>query len=430
MSSLLFALSGQAGTVAPSLGSVFKHYNGAPFAIRFSDDSRWYSHHGKATFELCLRTEDAWNALSRTPDEVSLGTRYVNGEIDVEGDLYAALRAMPQIEEAIAHSIPASVVAIRNLAAELGDHLGRLLHLGALHSHKRDAAAISQHYDKPSEFYELFLGPSMVYSCAYFRSWEETLDEAQRNKMDLICRKLGLEPQESFLDIGCGWGSLVLHAAERYSAAARGVSLSKEQVAYGQRRIAAHGQAERCEVSWSDFRDLEDGGVQFDKIASVGMVEHVGEKYIAAYFREAHKLLRCGGLFLNHGITRSASSPHTRRSFIDRFVFPDGELLTLSQMIAAAESAGFEVRDVEDLREHYEETLHRWVQGLTEHEHEAATLCDAKTFRIWRLYMAGSAEAFRCGDIAIHQLLLSKNDCGQSSATRVRAAWYKDWQAD
>lgn len=428
MSSLTLAPSGHADAVAASLDSVFHSYQGPPFAIRFWDDTRWHSRGGDAHFEFRLRTEEAWKALSRSPDEVSLGTRYVDGDIDVDGDLYAALRALPQIEEAITHHIPAPVAAVREYTADLAEHLARFVHLGTTHSQRRDAASIAQHYDKPSSFYELFLGRSMVYSCAYFRSWSESLDEAQCNKMDLICRKLSLKPQERFLDIGCGWGSLILHACQRYGASARGVSLSKEQVSYAKNRIAAEGQSERCEVTWTDFRELEKTQACFDKIASVGMCEHVGAKHIGAYFREAHSLLCPGGLFLNHGITRSASSPHRSRSFIDKYVFPDGELLTLSQMVQAAEDAGFEVRDVEDLREHYEETLHRWVQSLNEHESEAIELCGAKTVRIWRLYMAGSAEAFRCGEIAIHQMLLSKNDDGRSSAAKARAAWYQDWR--
>lgn len=427
MASTTLASPGHAETTAIALDSIFKSYDGPPFAIRFRDGSRWLTSNGEPRFELCLRTEEAWQALSSSPDDVSLGTRYVDGDIDVEGDLYLALRAAPQIEKAIHDSLPAPVAALREYTAGVSDHLARFAHLGTLHSHKRDASAIAQHYDKPPAFYELFLGPSMVYSCAFFRSWEQSLDQAQCNKMELICRKLSLEPGQRFLDIGCGWGSLVLHAFQQHGAKARGVSLSRQQVEYAQRRMENAGCSANCEVTFTDFRDLQADKPRFDKIASVGMCEHVGLKNIAAYFREAYQLLEPGGLFLNHGITRNATAPEKNRSFIDKYVFPDGELLTLSQMVHAAEQAGFEVRDVEDLREHYEETLHRWVEGLNQHQDEAVALTDVRTFRIWRLYMAGSAEAFRRGDIAIHQLLLSKNNSGRSSARKVRESLYRDW---
>jgi cyclopropane-fatty-acyl-phospholipid synthase len=410
------------------LDSAFKRYEGPPFAIRLWDGSSWSSHNDNPLFAIRVRTEGAWKALSTSPDDLSLGARYIDDEIDIEGDLYLALRALPLIEQAICNSLPSSATLLREYTAELADRVSRFAHWGAVHSQRRDAASIAQHYDKPASFYELFLGPTMVYSCAYFRSWANTLDDAQRNKMDLICRKLNLQSGERFLDIGCGWGSLILHARENYGALAHGVSLSQQQVDYAKHRIAARDQAAQCEVSWSDFRDLDEVHMPFDKIASVGMCEHVGLKNIAAYFREAYKLLLPGGLFLNHGITRCAVAPRKGPSFIDHYVFPDGELLTLSQMIQAAEDAGFEVRDVEDLREHYEETLHRWVEALNRHEQEAITLTDAKTFRIWRLYMAGSAEAFRRGDIAIHQLLLSKSNKGESSAVKMRAKWYENWQ--
>jgi cyclopropane-fatty-acyl-phospholipid synthase len=204
------------------------------------------------------------------------------------------------------------------------------------------------------------------------------------------------------------------------------VSLSSSQVEFAKQRIAATGESVDCKIYWSDFRDLDQVHTPFNKIASVGMCEHVGLKHIDAYFREAYQLLLPNGLFLNHGITRRAGTQDNPTSFMDRYVFPDGELLTLTEMIRAAEDAGFEVRDVEDLREHYEETLHRWVAGLNRNRDRAIDLTDVKTFRIWQLYMAGCAEAFRRGDIAIHQLLLSKNDNGHSAAAGTREPWYRN----
>lgn len=426
MSSLACASSGQAAKASPILDSIFKSYSGPPFAIRFWDGTTWPSPAHVARFTVCLNSENAWKILSVAPTDLALGSRYVEREIDIEGDLYLALRTLPLIKSSVRDNIPVSAASLPEYVSLVADQLGRLLHGGASHSQKRDAASISYHYDKPAEFYELFLGPSMVYSCAYFRTWLNTLDDAQYDKMDLICRKLDLQPNERFLDIGCGWGSLVLHAREHYGVFSHGVSLSEEQVRYAKCRIEESGHMDDCEIQWSDFRDLDEVHMPFNKLASVGMCEHVGRKQIDAYFREAYKLLLPKGLFLNHGITTRAGREQRGPSFIDRYVFPDGELLTLTEMIRAAEDAGFEVRDVEDLREHYEETLHRWVDALIEHEERAVALTDEKTFRIWKLYMSGSAEAFRRGDIAVHQLLLSKNDHGQSNTSKVREVWYQD----
>jgi cyclopropane-fatty-acyl-phospholipid synthase len=426
MSTTTFVSQRQATLIAPLLESVFAAYEGPAFAIQFWDCSIWYSNPSDTQFVLILRTEQAWRALSSSPDELSLAKKYIDGEIDVEGDLYLVVRSLPMIEHAIRTSVPTAAISLRSFVSAWADQIATFVRQGALHSHRRDAASIAHHYDKPAEFYELFLGDTMVYSCAYFRSLENSLDQAQRDKMHLICRKLDLTPGERFLDIGCGWGSLVLHAAENFDVSAHGVSLSQKQVEYAKRRIAVSKRSIQCDVSWSDYRDLEEVHMPFDKIASVGMCEHVGEKNIGAYFQQAYRLLHPGGLFLNHGITRSFSMSLKGPSFIDQYVFPDGELLTLTRMVKAAEDAGFEVRDVEDLREHYEETLHRWVDALSRYEYQAISLTDEKTFRTWKLYMTGSAEAFRRGDIAIHQMLLSRSEKGQSKSAKVREAWYRE----
>jgi cyclopropane-fatty-acyl-phospholipid synthase len=419
---------GQAATASAQLDSIFESYGGPAFAIRFWDGSAWISQDANATFGICLRTEDAWRALCKSPDDVALGAKYIDGDIEVEGDLYLALRALPLVESAITKTIPARVQKIRHRGASVANHVQRLTHWGRAHSLERDAASIAHHYDKPPEFFRLFLGSSMVYSCAYFQTWSKTLDQAQTDKMDLICRKLDLRRDERFLDIGCGWGSLVLHAGTQYGAISRGISLSEKQVNYAARRISQQEPTPQCEVELMDFRDLAWQKARFHKIASVGMCEHVGLKHIGEYFQHAYTMLFPRGLFLNHGITQRAGARRTGPSFIDRYIFPDGELLTLAEIVTAAENAGFEVRDVEDLREHYEETLHRWVSALNENESEALALTDAPTVRTWRLYMSGCAEAFRRGDIAIHQILLSKNDHGLSDAAKVRDRWYRNGQ--
>lgn len=417
---------GLAATTAAQLDQIFESYTGPGFAIRFWDGSSWVSHDSNVTFEIWLRTENAWRALCKSPDDVALGAKYINEEIEVEGDLYLALRALPLLESSISRALPAPLQRLRHHTAALANRIERVTHWGRTHSTQRDATAISHHYDKPPEFFKLFLGNSMVYSCAYFQSWSNTLDEAQTEKMDLLCRKLDLRRDERFLDIGCGWGSLLLHAATQYGAVARGISLSAKQVDHTVRRIRECQMAAQCDADLMHFRDLAGQSARFHKIASVGMCEHVGRKHIAEYFQNAYGMLLPGGLFLNHGITRRAGSSRPEPSFIDRYIFPDGELLTVSEMVTAAEGAGFEVRDVEDLREHYEETLHRWVAALNENESEAVALTDAPTVRTWRLYMSGCAEAFRRGDIAIHQILLSKNDHGLSTAEKVRERWYRN----
>jgi cyclopropane-fatty-acyl-phospholipid synthase len=420
-----FSYKGRARDTAPLLDAVFHEYVGPAFAIRFWDNSIWYSSTEDVGFRIFLHSQDAWLAMSATPNELSLGKKYIAGEIDVDGDLFLALRALPWIRTSLEDYLSSSAACFQEFAKLLLVRISRMLHWGPAHSKRRDAASISYHYDKPSSFYQLFLGPSMVYSCAYFRDWNDDLVRAQNAKMDMICRKLDLRPNDRFMDIGCGWGSLVLRSVQKYGVIGCGASLSRQQVIYGKECIAQAHLAGRAAICWSDFRDLSEVHSPFHKLASVGMCEHVGLNHIDEYFREAFRLLLPGGLFLNHGITRSAQSPSKGPSFISQYVFPDGELLTLTEMVRAAEEAGFEVRDVEDLREHYEETLHRWVDALCQHEREAIEVTDLETFRIWKLYMAGSAEAFRRGDIAVYQLLLSKNIAGKSHATSRREEWYK-----
>jgi cyclopropane-fatty-acyl-phospholipid synthase len=292
---------------------------------------------------------------------------------------------------------------------------------------------IQFHYDLGNDFYALWLDQRMVYSCAYFAEGAQDLDAAQRNKLDLICRKLDLRPEEDFLDIGCGWGGLVLHAAGAYGARATGITLSEEQAALARQRIAAAGLQGRCRVEVRDYRDMPPG-TRFDTIASVGMVEHVGRSYLPPYYAEAYRLLRPGGLFLNHGIIslEPTVSPlrHTvgrwlRRwtSFIERHVFPGSELVSAAELIRPAEIQGFELHDMESLREHYVRTLRQWVARIEARADEAIALVGESTYRTWRLYMAGSAHAFATGRIGVVQLLLGKQSAPQGTR---RQSWYSD----
>ncbi len=346
---------------------------------------------------VILRVPDA-SALKylRHPDLATLGEAYVEGHIDVEGPIDEALRAAEALS--------------RRMGA---DGRGRRPLLHRLHTRKRDAEAIRYHYDVSNEFYALWLDPRMVYSCAYFRTGNEDLETAQAQKLDHICRKLQLQPGDRFLDIGCGWGALLQWAAEHYGAIATGITLSRNQHALASERIRAAGLQDRCRVLLQDYRDVPGEGV-FDKIASVGMFEHVGLKNLPLYFGTIRRLLREGGIALNHGIT--SVDPDSRTvglgagEFIEKYVFPHGELPHLSLVLREISAAGLEVMDVETLRLHYAKTLAHWSGRLEANCKRARTLAGEKRFRIWRVYLAGCAHAFERGWVTIQQVLAVKND--------------------
>jgi len=313
-----------------------------------------------------------------------------------------------------------------------------LQRFGRQHSRRRDRRAVQFHYDLGNDFFALFLDRRMVYSCAYFESEGDDLDDAQLAKLDYVCRKLRLRPGERFLDVGCGWGSLVMHAAERYGVEAVGITLSEKQAALARERIAAAGLTGTCRVELRDYRTLG-RDAPFDKAASIGMVEHVGSRKLPAYFAAVLRALRPGGLFLNHGIvtiggarpksvlTRIMDRVWRRNEFIERYVFPDGVLVPSAAVVESAESAGFELRDVESLREHYTRTLRHWIRRLEQQHDRAVELVGEFTYRVWRLYMSGSAYAFDTGRIGIIQTLLAKQGPGGTvSLPRTRRDLYDE----
>jgi len=369
---------------------------------------------------VVVESPQAFQSLVAEPNEITLGEAFIQGGLDIEGDIFSVF----SIAEHIFNRPRPLRMQILEKASVASFSLGRWFRQGSRHSLQRDSASISYHYDQPVDFFRPWLGQSLAYSCAYFRNAEDTLDDAQEQKLDLICRKLRLQPLERFLDIGCGWGSLVLHAANKYHVHAQGITLSREQAQEAKRRIEESSLGQRCAVELRDYRESDGTQQPFDKIASVGMFEHVGLKNLRQYFSIVRRLLRPGGVFLNHGITRSYTSATRKASFIDRYVFPDGHLVTLSQVLEAAESQGLEVRDVENLREHYELTLRRWVEGLRQNSGTLLKFVSKGTYRIWLLYMAGSAAAFRRGDIAVHQVLFSRLDRGSSQLPLTRQDWY------
>jgi len=295
---------------------------------------------------------------------------------------------------------------------------------GARHSKERDRQAVTYHYNRSNDFYALWLDSRMVYSCAYFTTPDDDIDIAQERKLDYISRKLRLRPGERLLDIGCGWGGLVIYAAQHYGVESYGITLSEPQAEFAQKRIEEAGLTGKCKVEVRDYRDVHEAD-SFDKIVSVGMFEHVGEALLPTYFKQAWQLLHPGGVFLNHGIASdSFDEAHAKTSFVNHYVFPDGELLPINTTLRAAETSGFEVRDVESLREHYTLTLRHWVQRLEAHAEEARKLTNDVTYRVWRLYMSGSAHAFKAGTNNIYQTLLAKPDRGDSGLPLTRTDWY------
>ncbi|MFI7545528.1 class I SAM-dependent methyltransferase [Actinoplanes sp. NPDC049599] len=383
---------------------------------------------------LIVRTRRALRRLMWRPDELGLARAYVSGDLDVTGDLYDALgRLAPLIfRGADARGLPKRAVAAQLLrlgvlGPEPKPPPEEIAMRGSRHTRHRDGQAISHHYDVGNNFYRIVLGESMVYSCAYWTSTDAGYDlaAAQRDKLDLICRKLALKPGMRLLDVGCGWGALALHAAREYGVDVVGITLSAEQADYARKQVAEAGLTAHMEIRIQHYHDADDG--PYDAISSVGMAEHVGSGRYAEYAAALFRQLKPGGRLLNHQI--AAIHPGTagakkRRSFIDAYVFPDGELASLGSTVSVLEEAGFEVRDVHALREHYARTLRAWVTNLEADWPTAVRLAGAGRARVWRLYMAASAMAFEQARIGINQVLCVKaRRDGTSGMSATRQAW-------
>ncbi len=387
-----------------------------PVGLRFWDGSALGPADGEAV--LVLRSPLALRYLLWSPGELGLARAFVSGELELEGDIYAALGLRDHLDSS------GGEVHVRVGGAERLRLLGAVHRLGALglpppppreevrlsggrHSKARDAAAISHHYDISNDFYRLVLGETMTYSCALFRSDQTSLDDAQRAKYDLICRKLGLAPGMRLLDVGCGWGGMVLHATEHYGVQAVGITISREQAQLATERVAAAGLAGQVAIRVQDYRDVGDG--PYDAISSIGMFEHVGLDQLSEYFRVLRSLVRDEGRVLNHGISRppgqEGRTAFKRKSFVERYVFPDGELHEVGSVVSAMQACGLEARDVECLREHYAKTLRCWVANLEANWDEAVGLVGPGRARVWQLYMAASALNFAANRTSIHQVL-------------------------
>ena len=381
--------------------------------------------HQPAEFTLVLNDPTALRRLLLGRDPLRFAEAYFTGQIDVEGDFFVALQLRDHLPALTLSWSDRLRLAVRLLApippatdAELrADGVRR-------HTRAENKAAIAFHYDLSNDFYALWLDPAMVYSCAYYETEDSSLAQAQWSKLDHICRKLRLQPGEQLLDIGCGWGALVMHAARHYGVKATGITLSERQLALARERIAAAGLQGQVEVRLCDYRDMTG---QFDKIASVGMFEHVGLKNLPTYFASVNRLLKPAGLFLNHGITHEEDGWGQALSskFINRYVFPDGELDRASNVMRVMEQQQFELQDVEALRMHYAKTLRAWVAKLEEGHEQALQYVDEAHYRIWRLYMAASALEFETGELGLYQILASKRDGGPAPVPLTRRYMYE-----
>jgi cyclopropane-fatty-acyl-phospholipid synthase len=400
------------------------------YAFRCWDGSVWEAEAGQPTrFTMVLQHPGSVCRMFLPATERNLGEAYIYDDIDIEGDMEGVF-SMAEHLVGLHLSLPEKIrigAQLLGLPSQRRARIGRqaVILKGGPHSIERDRRAVTYHYDTSNDFFSLYLDKRMVYSCAYFAEPSDSLETAQAHKLDYICRKLRLRRGDRLLDIGCGWGGLLLFAAKHYGVTALGITLSEPQAELAKERIAKERLQDVCRVEVRDYREIE-GAAAFDRIASIGMVEHVGEKKLPEYFAQAWRMLRPGGLFLNHGIAHPPTfHSNPRRSFSQAYVFPDGNPASIDVETHCAELAGFEVRDIESLREHYAMTLRHWVRRLEAHRDEAIRLTDEPTYRTWRLFMSASAHGFETGQYNIYQSLLLKPDQGKSRLPLTRRDLYK-----
>ena len=400
-----------------------------PFAVRLSDGSTIGTEEGEPAFTLVLKRPQALRRMLLPPSELALGEGYIFDDYDIEGDMVAAFRF---IDEASLRR--PSLATVFRLAWQLwglerkGRHAredgqkwreGYDVYVveGNLHATDRDRRAVQFHYDLSNDFFKLWLDKRLVYSCAYFSSGQETLEQAQEAKLDLLCRKLDLRPGERLLDVGCGWGGLVLHAATRYDVCATGITLSAAQAEEARARIEAAGLDGRCQVSVRHYEDLE-ADARFDKVVSIGMFEHVGEEKLAGYLAHVRRVLPPGGLFLLQGGVARKDRRHAgrrwmdtlrrgRTAFMQKYSFPDSNLLDVPTVLAAAESARFEPLAVTCMRPHYVQTLRHWLNRLEGKREAAVAEVGEAAYRCWRLILAGYLHLLHSGRLSEYQLVLA-----------------------
>jgi cyclopropane-fatty-acyl-phospholipid synthase len=416
-----------------ALAQIFENFVGpdAPVEFLAYDGSRAGAE--DSPVRITVRSPAAVSYLAQAPGALGLARAYVSGHLDVDGDMYTALARLANAQN-MDVGLPDRLQLFRDLGGPkvLFPRLApppqevqissRLL-TGLRHSKGRDARAISHHYDVSNRFYEWVLGPSMAYTCAVYPTADSTLEEAQAAKFDLVARKLGLHQGMRLLDVGCGWGGMVMHAAREYGVQALGVTLSEQQASWGQQAIEQAGLSGLAEIRHLDYRDVPETG--FDAVSSIGLTEHIGMRQLPGYFEFLLGKLQPEGRLLNHCITRPDNTePSVRqRGFINRYVFPDGELEGPGYLISLMHDTGFEVRHEENLREHYAKTLAAWGENLDAHWKEAVAEVGEGTARVWRLYMAGSRLGFDRNQIQLHQVLGAKLTDSGVSGMPLRPDW-------
>ncbi len=410
------------------------------FAVRLWDGTEWRPPgNSRDLFTIVFNHPKALARLLYFPVDRRLGEAYIYGDFDVEGDMFWLFALEDHIEKKYRELVKKisfwlnlnSILRARVEEKRLTGRRGPARLRGRVHSIERDRQAISYHYDVSNEFFSLWLDDLMNYSCAYFRDWKEDLGTAQRNKLELICRKLRLKAGERVLDIGCGWGGFLIYAGKKYGIKGLGITLSRNQYEYARDRIKREGLEDRVEVQYRDYREVEEWE-GFDKIVSIGMFEHVGREMLEEYFSRAFKLLKPGGLFMNHGITRRRPLKVPKKwSFSNTYIFPDGELHSISHTLSVAEKVGFEVRDVENLREHYARTLKLWAERLEKNREKALQYVDEVTYRTWKIFLVGSSYGFATERFGLHQSLLVKNlPGGKNHLPPTREDIYANWDSN
>lgn len=405
-------------------------YKPRDFAVRFWNGETWRPDHGQqARFTLVLKHPGAVRQMFWRLNKAAFGEAFIFDDFDIEGDIAAMfplLRHLQKQKMTAGQLLGKAVQLLRMPATQKPRSSGPAAHVaGGEHSEQRDRQAVQYHYDKPSEFYSLFLDKHMQYSCAYFATPDDDIATAQERKLDYICRKLRLQPGERLIDFGCGWGGLISYAARHFGVEAVGVTISKEQFAWAQRSIREAGLEGRCRVEFCDYRNVAEGE-PYDKAVSVGFIEHLGERMMPTFFGKVRRLLRRDGLYLHHGITLKPYTPYPEwRAFTLKYVFPDGELAPINNTLNRLAEAGFEIRDVESLREHYMLTLERWLRRLEQSADEVKRLTDEVTYRIYRIYLAGAMHGFKWGTYNLYQTLAVNSGEEVSGLPLTRADWYE-----
>ena len=422
---------GESSNIRSAIGffeELFRGCDTPNVAVRFWDGSVWKLRSDQRTdATLVLRHPESLSRMLRWPVQLAIGESYIYDDIDILGSLDALLPLVDHLMERRWSLMDwlrcgAATWSQRSLDRVPEETRSLVLH-GRRHEKLRDKEAMRFHYDVPVEFYRLWLDSRLMYSCGYYQNDDDGLEQAQTQKLEYLCRKLRLKPGDRVLDIGCGWGGFAVHAAQVHGALVHGITLSRRQAEVANQRISAAGLSRRCRIEVRDFRDVL-GEQMYDKIISIGLVEHIGKHRLASYYGRAMELLGPGGAFLTQGIGTRDGQP-TLGPFANRYVFPDAEVLPIQDIVRAAERSGFEVRDVESLREHYALTLSAWSKRLEAHHQEAVRVVGEVTYRIWRAYMAMAGYLFRVGRLSLYHTLCVRAEDGRAGLPLTREDWYE-----